>query len=326
MNVLETAPREIIDASTRATNGRRKYMSKKKRKWTRLGICSLFLGALALGGLLLGAQPAASADNCIQDKFGKSLVCTANDVRIAFADNIRDTSGNPLSQCVSGQTLSFIADFHVTVGATSRYDIGLWFATDGDPNHDGARSGTCSVNDITDLHTDPAGTVQLGSARAANLDGDACRDINTANGWGPPNGQVVTVRVDNVSCVDTDGDGKLNLPNCTSWSQNSGGVCSTAADAAPGSPSKCSCDLTFNIPIFVETGTISVVKAASPASLPEPGGEFTYTVTATNTAQFTSLTLDKICDDKFGLVDKVAAATACATGTLGTINSETCSL
>ena len=300
-------------------------MCKTKRKWARLGICSLFLGALALGGLLLGAQPAASADNCIQDKFGKSLVCTANDVRIAFADNIRDTSGNPLSQCLSGQPFSFIADFHVTVGATSRYDIGLWFATDGDPNHDGARSGTCSVNDITDLHTDPAGTVQLGSAFAANLDGDACRDINTANGWGPPNGRVVTVRVDNVSCVDTDGDGKLNLPNCTSWSQNTGGVCNTPNDTVPGSPSKCSCDITFNLPIFVETGTIQVTKDSSPASLPEPGGEFTFTVGVTNTAQFTSVTLDRICDDKYGTV-AYASGPACPAGTLGTINSTTCSV
>ena len=301
-------------------------MCKTKRKWARIGIYSLFLGALVLGGLLLGAQPAASADNCIQDKFGKSLVCTANDVRIAFADNIRDTSGNPLSQCLSGQPFSFIADFHVTVGATSRYDIGLWFATDGDPNHDGARSGTCSVNDITDLHTDPAGTVQLGSAFAANLDGDACRDINTANGWGPPNGRVVTVRVDNVSCVDTDNDGKLNLPNCTSWSQNTGGVCNVPNDTVPGSPSKCSCDITFNLPILVETGTIQVTKDASPASLPEPGGEFTFTVGVKNTSSFTNLTVNRICDDQYGTIVKTAAAAPCAAGSLGSITGTTCSV
>jgi len=300
-----------------------KLMKLSKR---RVGLGGV-LGLLALGGLLLGAQP-ASAQSCITEQAGRSLVCTANDIQVAFADNVRDTSGTSLTQCISGQTFSFVADFHVTTTASTRYDIGLYFATDGDPNGDGARSGVCSANIITPLHTDPASPnlVTLGSADAVNADGDTCRDVTTNAGWGKPNGKVVTVRVDNVSCVDTDGDGKLNLPNCTSWSQNSGGVCSTAADAAPGSPSKCSCDLTFNIPIFVETGTISVVKAASPASLPEPGGEFTYTVTATNTAQFTSLTLDKICDDKFGLVDKVAAATACATGTLGTINSETCSL
>src|SRR5207247_3796700 len=151
---LETAPGEIINASTWATNGRRKYMCKKKRNWARLGICSLFLGALVLGGLLLGAQP-ASAQTCIQQGT-KSLVCTANDIQVAFANNIRDTSGNPLGQCTSGDTFSFIADFHVTTTASTRYDIGLYFATDGDPNGDGARTGVCSANIITPLHTDTA--------------------------------------------------------------------------------------------------------------------------------------------------------------------------
>jgi Domain of unknown function DUF11 len=302
-------------------------MCEKKPKWVRLGIWGLFFGALALAGLLMGSQP-ASAQSCISEQAGKSLVCTANDIQVAFADNVRDTSGKPLTQCTDGQTFSFIADFHVTTTASTRYDIGLYFATDGDPNGDGARSGVCSANIITPLHTDPAspGIVTLGSAAGVNKDGDTCLDVSTDAGWGKPNGKVVTVRVDNVLCQDSDGDGKLNLPNCTSWSQNSGSVCNTATDAAPGSPSKCSCDLTFNIPVFVETGNISVVKTASPASLPEPGGQFTYTVTVTNTAKFTNVTLDKICDDKFGLVDKVAAATACPAGTLGSVKSETCSL
>src|SRR5262245_50859523 len=148
-------------------------MCKKKRKWARLGICGLFFGALALGGLLMGAQP-ASAQSCVQEQAGRSIVCTANDVRISFADNIRDISGNPLTQCVSGQTFSFVADFHVVTTATSRYDIGLYFATDGDPNHDGAKTDVCSSNIITPPHTDPAAPqlVTLGSASVANLDGD----------------------------------------------------------------------------------------------------------------------------------------------------------
>jgi hypothetical protein len=159
-----------------------------------------------------------------------------------------------------------------------------------------------------------------------NADGDTCLDVTTGAGWGKPNGKVVTVRVDNVSCIDTDGDGKLNLPNCTSWSQNSGGVCSTATDAAPGSPSKCSCDIAFNLPIFVETGTIQVTKDASPASRPEPGGEFTFTVGVKNTASFTNVTLDRICDDQYGLIVKTAAAAPCAAGSLGSITGTTCSV
>ena len=299
-------------------------MSKKKRKWARLGICSLFLGALVLGGLLLGAQP-ASAQTCIQQGT-KSLVCTANDIQVAFANNIRDTSGNPLGQCTSGDTFSFIADFHVTTTASTRYDIGLYFATDGDPNGDRARTGTCSANIITPLHTDTAspGIVTLGSADGVNKDGDTCRDVTTDAGWGKPNGKVVTVRVDNVLC-QAGSNGFLSLPNCTSWSQNTGGVCSTATDALPGSPSKCSCDIGFTVPIFVETGSIQVTKDSSPASLPESGGEFTFTVQVANTAQSTSLTLDRICDDQHGTIVN-NTGTACAAGALGSINSTTCSV
>jgi len=280
------------------------------------------LGVFAAGALLIAAQP-VSAQTCIQDKFGKSLVCTANDVRIAGAGNIRDISGSPLTKCISGQTFSFIADFTVVTGATSRYDIGLWFATDGDPNHDGARSGVCSANIITPPHTDPAAPqlVTLGSADYLKIDSDACGDISTAH-----NNQVIAVRVDNVACVDTDGDGKLNLPNCTSWSQNGSVACNTSDNTVPGSPSKCSCDSTFNLPIFVETGSISVTKDSSPASRPEPGGEFTFGVGVINLAQFTTITVDRICDDQFGEIAKVAAALACPTGTLGSKTGTTCSV
>jgi hypothetical protein len=297
-------------------------LQKFQQREARVGAV---LGAVALASILLGSQQ-GFAQSCIEEQAKKSLVCTANDVRVAYADNIRNTSGAPLSQCVRGSTFSFIADFHVQTTATSRYDIGLYFATDGDPNGNGARSGVCSPNIIKAPYTDPAGTVTLGSQFVANLDNDTCGDINTANGWGQTGGQVVTVRVDNVLCQDSDNDGKLNLPNCTSWSQNTGVVCSTAQDAAPGSPSKCNCDIGFNVPIFVETGSIQVTKDASPASRPEPGGQFTFTVGVNNTAQFTSLTLDRICDDKYGTVIKVASAPNCTAGTLGTIGSTTCVL
>jgi hypothetical protein len=298
-------------------------MRFKKVKEGKFRVGAVF-GVAALGSVLIANQQ-VFAQSCIEEQAQRSLVCTANDVRIAYADNIRDVLGTPLSQCVRGSTFSFIADFHVQTTATSRYDIGLYFATDGDPNGNGARSGVCSANVIRDRYLDPAApnAVMLGSDVAANLDGDFCRDINTANGWGLTGGQVVTVRVDDVYCQDSDHDGKLNLPNCTSWSQNTGVVCNSAQDAAPGSPSKCSCDIGFNVPIFVETGSIQVTKDASPASRPEPGGDFAFAVGVHNNAAFTSLTLDRICDDKYGLIAKVASAPDCPAGTLGPIQPGT---
>jgi len=264
---------------------------------------------------------AALPNTCMQNVWSQhgntqSLNCSSNDVSIASAGNIRDTSGKPLTQCVQGQVFSFIADFNVRLTAQARYDIGLYFATDGDVNHDGALTGTCSASIITPKG--PNGV--LGSANFLQLDPapDTCGDIDATH-----NPQIVTVRVDDVLCQDTDADGKLNLPNCTSWRQpGSNEVCQSVNDAFPGSPSKCKCDIAFNVPILVEQGSITVTKTASPTSLPEPGGEFTFTVTTTNTAQFTSVTIERICDDRYGTV----AGTGCPAGTRGTINSTTCAV
>lgn len=279
----------------------------------------------ACGALATGAQ----AGSCIQDVWAahgnsQSVTCTAGDVKVASAGNIRDVNGNPLSQCVSGTTFSFVADFTVVLGAQDRYDIGLYFATDGDPNKNGAISGTCDANLITSPTN--IGGITFGSNKFIQLDAapDTCGDINAAN-----NPQVVTVRVDNVACQDSDGDGKLNLPNCTSWrTSGQNGVCTTAYDAYPGAPSKCGCDIGFNVPIFVEKGSIKLsksVKAGTPSTLPEPGGSFAYTLKIDNPSTVTTVTIDRICDDQHGTIANVSN-TACPAGTLGAATSTSCQL
>src|SRR5512132_4179282 len=86
---------------------------------------------------------------CMGTLFGGSLNCTANDVRIGRAENVRDAQGQTITSCVEGSTLNFTADFRVELTAQARYDVGLYFATDGDPQADGARGGACSVSKIT---------------------------------------------------------------------------------------------------------------------------------------------------------------------------------
>lgn len=266
----------------------------------------------------------AFAQSCIDDVWKahgntQSLTCTANDVKVASARNIKGLDGQPLSQCVSGQVFSFLADFTVQLNAQARYDVGLYFATDGDPNKTGALTGTCDANIITPRNSASG----LGSPNFIQLDPapDTCGDIDSAH-----NPQIVTVRIDNALCVDTDGDGTLNLPNCTSWrTSGNNTTCQTAFDSYPGSPSKCNCDIGFNVPILVETGSISVTKTASPLSLPEPGGQFVFTVTSSNTSQFTTVTVNQMCDDKYGRVASSGAST-CGAGTLGAITGTSCTL
>jgi hypothetical protein len=208
----------------------------------------------------------SDGSSCIEEHAGKPVACRADDVKVIQADKVRDMFGTPLSECVQGKTFTFIADFRVRTTANTRYDIGLYFATDGDPNGDGASSGTCSANILRDLHLDPQypNAVTLGAAAAADLDGDACRDISSANGWRNIGGKIVTLRIDNVLCHDSDGDGKMNLPNCAAWSQDASRVCSSPEHAAPGSATDCGCDIAFNMPIAVTPATNRVADTDSP--------------------------------------------------------------
>jgi hypothetical protein len=251
----------------------------------------LLTSAIAAGGLLCGVQPAlavqlqATGPVCMQTLYGaanggKSLGCTANDVRIAKATNASPTS------CIAGSTFDLTATFQVELSSTARYDVGLYFDTAGDPEKDGALTGTCVV---TALPTTTPGT-QLDTGASATP--DTCGDIDSAH-----SPMFVTATLPGVSCTDN-GQGKLLLPNCVSWRQpGSNDLCNAATDAFPGAPSKCKCDKAFSVDVAVESPSLTVTKAANPSSLNEPGGSVTYTVTVTNAAQNTSVTLSTIVDD-----------------------------
>ena len=246
-------------------------------RWGRISTRSM--GSVAFAAAVLGGLPvAAQSPNCMDDRFPGNLGCTANDVRIAKVTNIN------VQSCTLGTSFSFTADFFVELTAQTRYDVGLYFATDGDLNNDGALTGQCSVGVITPQN----------SANFVNLDlpRDTCGDIN-----GSHNPQIVHLTLTTL-CIDPDHDGKLNLPNCTSWRQSGANtLCDDPGDAFPGSPSKCKCDKAFNIDILVEQPSLTVEKTADPTQVLEPGGDVTYTVTITNDGVVTPVTLTTIVDD-----------------------------
>ena len=257
------------------------------------------------------ARTGGNGSACMGDLFGGSLNCTANDVRVGFADNVRDpTTGSPIASCISGSTLSFKADFHVELTAQARYDIGLYFATDGDAAHDGARAGQCSVSKITATNN-ASNFINLDNPGAQPT--DSCGDIDATH-----NPQVVTLTL-SAACVQgtlfynpatgkcqatSPGPGAdkcMALPNCTSWRQTgANGICDSPLDAFPGTKSKCNCDDAFGIPVIVEQATLAVVKTAVPTTAPETGRDITYTVQVTNNAQFVSVTISSIVDDLYG--------------------------
>ena len=296
----------------------------------RTGCCKKLPIIFALLAIAILAVP-ASAQTCLKDEYGKNVQCTANDVRVAFADNPRALDGTALTSCTANSTFSFVADFHVVTTATARENIGLYFQTAGGAN---ALTGTCSANIIAPPHksSNPLDTVTLGTSQYEELDTstptDTCGDISTSD-----NNQVITVEVDNAKCV-AGANGLLALPNCTSWQQPGGTIlCVSPAPnypwvkaAVPGSPSKCNCDNGFTVPIQVQSPSISVTKACTTTNTPgttntlcdagQEGGTVTYTVSITNSSNFGNIIVDQICDSAYGNVFTVAGygGPACPAG------------
>lgn len=248
-------------------------------------------------GLLAASIPAWATDVvtnqgqvCMQKVFGtpvtssNRLNCTANDIRIS-----RAVSASP-SSCTKGTKFDLTATFETIVTANARYDAGFFFRTDGGPNArgDGATaSGVCTQSGLRAPNPP--------NPPALNLDGDTSGDLNSGT-------YLVTFTIPDVACEDTNNNGMLNLPNCTSWHSNQGTFSSLTDPFTfnPDTKSKCVCDDTFEVPVEVEAATLSVDKSANPTQVPEPGGTVTFTVQVTNTASVESVVISSIIDNVFG--------------------------
>jgi hypothetical protein len=259
----------------------------------------------------------------------QTLTCTANDVSVARATNIDITAGGEchledgvkVCTCNKGGNVTFTADYEVVLTAQARFDVGIYFAADGDPNNDGALSGLCRLTTLDASNSDnfinldptltPAGKAQPN---------DVCGDIDAAHN---PQNLHLTLTV---ACESGDG-GKLKLPNCTSWRESGANeTCDEATDAFPGAPSKCNCEPGFTVDIFVETATLEVTKTASPTTVPETGGSVTYSVAVKNLAQQATLTLDSLTDDTYGDITTTGHNGITATTCVADADASTCEI
>jgi uncharacterized repeat protein (TIGR01451 family) len=228
-----------------------------------------------------------------------------------------------------GDTTTFAATFIVELSAQERFDIGLYFGVDGDPNGDGALTGTCSVSTLpeTGNFTRPDGT------------GGSFVDLDTTcNGGGCPQPEDLCGDIDNdnnpifydlsttsnfitATCVGNE-NGELVLPSCTSWRQSGANeVCLSPDDAFPGSPSKCNCDPEFSVPVNVPPAELKVTKTADPTSVNEPGGTVEFDVAVMNTGIDPNNNVNLV--DPGGLTDDMYGD---ITQVQGDILSTTCSV
>ena len=243
----------------------------------RVGAAPL-IGAALLAGFMLSlpARPALALiaqGGCVDEVSGASNNCTANDVTFSAVGLGVQGDG-----CVSPVDTVDVRLRGTVRNTTSknRYDIGLFVAVDGDPQGDGALSGICAREVLQPVGTTGQTSCATGTPGALDLlrmrddrfpfdgmadngpyldlDGDTCGDLRAQgsfpscdeNGDGLWDDTVIQLeQAVTLPCDDADGDGYAEIPTCVTWGNNSdqvgGGSCDGAAEAAPGTKSKCSC-------------------------------------------------------------------------------------
>jgi hypothetical protein len=277
--------------------------TRKKYTGLALGFLTLASGLMSIGAQATGTEFAG----CMEETAGFAVQCTANDVKVAGVASNPD--GTPKLEILDdgcayqGDTVHFTATFDVETTSKERHDIGIYFVTDGDPNKDGAVSGQCSISTLPFqpsppwLDLDGTNDPFPGTNTPSGIQ-DECGDISK-----PDFNPLAPTFTLTATCVDPDNDGQLNLPYCTSWRQSGANeLCVNPSDAFPGSPSKCKCDDTFNIPIAVPPAELLVTKSVNPDTLVEPGGTATFTVSVTNVGidPSNNVTLNTLNDSIYG--------------------------
>ena len=237
-------------------------------------------GILTVAGLattlcLLAAPAGAiiTGGGCVDDVSGTKNNCTANDVTFVVVGlGIQDDG------CVSpSDTVSiFLGGVLRNSSAQTRYDVGLYIATDGDPNGDGAKSGVCardSLHPVGTMGVSTCGTGALDLSRTRddyapfdgladngpylNTDGDACGDLfSTGHSGcdedGDGNWDDTVVRFTQAltfPCDDTDSNGFVEIPTCATWGQQidevggANAMCDSEAEVVPGTKAKCRCEI-----------------------------------------------------------------------------------
>jgi len=266
-----------------------------------------------LGGGLAAVPTFAliQGGGCVNEVSGDTNNCTANDLTfVAVGLGIQDDGCVSINDTVSIFLRAQIAN----TTAQTRYDVGMYFATDGDPNGDGGESGICSRETLRPASATvgaqncPPLDLNSGVGPFLNSDGDTCADLlaesNPLNctAQGRVDAQNKTLRDAAIMdfataivfpCRDVEltPTGFVNIPLCSTWgNQNSqvstdaNNTCDSELEVIPGTKSKCRCeDLDSNIP----APDLSLSCTCNSPTTVRPGFPVTCTVNYTNAATCT---------------------------------------
>jgi hypothetical protein len=240
---------------SRVVNRKEEFLSVPKMNSNRLIGLAVILGILGLCRVGSAVVTDCPGGNCCLRDFSPGATCTANDLTFVVVGLgvLDDGCTDPTDDI----TINLRAVVSNTTAQT-RYDVGFWIATDGDPNGDGASTGECARETLTPSSgaADSVSCTDLNLTCGSDLGGigspsgpffdadlDSCGDIlNEA--LAPDCGRVDDPTDDNdgndctltdgvndvtvmdfpdpvdFSCGDGDGNGFVDLDVCMSYANN----------------------------------------------------------------------------------------------------------
>ena len=224
------------------------------------------IGVAALIGVL--SMPAAFAYEtgavCVRH-FSPGISCSEQDVRIGDVTVVAI-----LEDCPTGDPSSAEASLKLRIenGNQTQYDIGVFLSLNGNS----ALSGTQCLHDYLEppLTTSPTYTDSDGNGRP-DLSGGPWLDAEPSNpaddcgdiASGTDDLKTLTFRF---ACVDTNGNGIVDISACASWHNGPASTCPNISGATPG---RCGCDvLDTGVPLAAAGGRVAgFAMARSGASL-----------------------------------------------------------
>ncbi len=248
--------------------------------------------------LVVSAMPleAGLPSGCLIDEAGVSG-CTAGDI------GVNDIVVTVVSDgCVSlTDTATVNIELRVVAAQPTRYDIGLFLATDGGDAI--ATGGACFHEALFPLlATDTVPTQaqrESGIGPFLDRDSDSCGEAENGNTYqrllvvgDVPTGSTTAAELV-IACSDiidefgnATPNGYLDLGWVVSWYQNASNVCTTVAHAVPGTSSKCQSGRTDSsastgIPIGIPDAELTIAISCSPNQV-GPGDTINCTMTYGN--------------------------------------------
>jgi len=175
---------------------------------------------------------------CVRD-FSPGISCSEQDVRIGDVTVVAI-----LEDCPTGDPSTAEASLKLRIenGIQTNYDIGVFLSLNGNS----ALSGTQCLHDYLEppLTTSPTYTDSDGNGRL-DLSGGPWLDAEPSNpaddcgdiASGTDDLKTLTFRF---ACVDTNGNGIVDISACASWHSGPASTCPNISGATPG---RCGCDV-----------------------------------------------------------------------------------